>query len=85
MSPFRHTLQLQSTELVILAALVAQNLRPETLWHMRGSLRVGWSHEAVDSVRNVAMEVAEYAFQQRRSATDRVPRLDEVRDDSNEL
>lgn len=70
---------------MLLAALVAQNLRPETLWHMRGALRVGWSRAAVESVRTVAIAVATFAHARSAGPTDRVPRLDEVRDDTNEL
>ncbi|GAC95895.1 possible carboxymuconolactone decarboxylase [Pseudozyma hubeiensis SY62] len=68
------------TELLVLAALVGRNCRAEVLWHMRGALRAGWSRDDVDSVRSTVKELA------RRLAvrTDKVPTLDEVKEDSND-
>lgn len=68
------------TELVVLAALVTQNCRAEVLWHMRGALRAGWTKGDVESVRCVAMRSATRLGVR----TDRVPGLDEVKEDSND-
>ncbi|EST09174.1 Carboxymuconolactone decarboxylase [Kalmanozyma brasiliensis GHG001] len=68
------------TELVVLAALVTQNCRTEVSWHLRGALRAGWSREDVQSVREVAMSLARRLGVR----TDKVPDLDEVKEDSND-
>ena len=70
----------QQTELVVLAALVTQNCRAEVLWHMRGALRAGWEREDVQSVRSVSKHIARRLGVR----TERVPDLDEVKEDSND-
>lgn len=73
-------LNFASTEMVVLAALVPQNVRVEILWHLRGARRAGWSDEAVNSVRTTAIEIAR-RFDRR---TGNVPTLAEVSEDRNE-
>ncbi|EPQ30759.1 uncharacterized protein PFL1_01660 [Pseudozyma flocculosa PF-1] len=73
-------LDFKSTELVVLAALVAQNTRNEILWHLRGAMRAGWSRETVVSVREACVRMARRLGRR----TGNVPRMDEVREDSNE-
>lgn len=68
------------TELLVLAALVARNCRAEVLWHMRGALRAGWSSDDVNSVINVAKRVA----RRMGCRTEKVPTLQEVKEDSND-
>ncbi|KAI9331262.1 hypothetical protein DFJ73DRAFT_781680 [Zopfochytrium polystomum] len=74
-------LGLADTELVVLAALVTMNLRAETLWHLRGARRVGWKEEVVASVRDACVEACRFWGR----PTDRVPRVDEVSEESNGL
>lgn len=70
----------KDTELVVLAALVGQNCRAEVLWHMRGAMRAGWSREQVNSVREVAMSIAHRLGVR----TDKVPTIEQVKEDSND-
>lgn len=39
------------TELVVLAGIMLQNLKTETGWHLRGTRRVGVSHEDVETIQ----------------------------------
>ncbi|CAO1636852.1 unnamed protein product [Jaminaea pallidilutea] len=75
-------LDFAETELVILASLIPQAMRKETLWHLRGCLRAGWHPDAVESVRRVSMAISEWAIVHRGPSD--VPTLDEVREDRNE-
>ncbi|KAI1127086.1 hypothetical protein F5Y10DRAFT_201551 [Nemania abortiva] len=43
-------LDIQETELVVLAAIMAQNLREPTYWHLRACLRVGMQSVEVDAI-----------------------------------
>ncbi|SPO23995.1 uncharacterized protein UTRI_03464_B [Ustilago trichophora] len=70
----------KQTELVVLAALIGQNCRAEVLWHMRGALRAGWTREDVQSVREVCLKVAKRL----RVRCEKVPRLQEVNEESND-
>lgn len=70
----------RDTELVVLAALVTQNCRAEVLWHMRGAMRAGWSEQDVQSVRQVAIDIAKRLGMR----TDKVPALAAVSEDSND-
>ncbi|KAN0065329.1 hypothetical protein ACQY0O_001165 [Thecaphora frezii] len=72
-------LDVKSTEMAVLAALVAGGWRKEILWHFRGAKRVGWSEEAVRSVREKGVEMAS-----RVGRRVEVPDVDEVKEDSNE-
>ncbi|PWN50692.1 hypothetical protein IE53DRAFT_315273 [Violaceomyces palustris] len=73
-------LDLPSTELVILSALVPQNVRSEILWHLRGCRRVGWNDREIESVRSTCLSVAKRLA----CRTNKVPSLDQVSEDSNE-
>lgn len=50
----------QEMELVVLPAIMMQNLRDPTYWHLRASLRVGIEREEVEAVHRVIELVAEY-------------------------
>lgn len=39
------------TELVVLSGIMLQNLKTETGWHLRGTRRVGVSHEDVETIQ----------------------------------
>ena len=39
------------TELVVLSGIMMQNLKTETGWHLRGTRRVGVSHEDVETIQ----------------------------------
>ncbi|KAJ9474392.1 putative carboxymuconolactone decarboxylase [Pseudozyma hubeiensis] len=75
-----HVIGWKLTELLVLAALVGRNCRAEVLWHMRGALRAGWSRDDVDSVRSTVKELARRLGVR----TDKVPPLEEVKEDSND-
>lgn len=51
---------MQETELVVLLAIMCQNLRGPTYWHLRACLRVGWTHEEVEAVHKVIDSVAAF-------------------------
>lgn len=73
-------LDFATTELVILAALIPQNFRAETLWHLRGSRRAGWSDAVIESVRSVALDIAKFLGR----PTHKVPDLKDVSEDRND-
>lgn len=75
-------LDFAETELVILASLIPQAMRKETLWHLRGCLRAGWHPDAVESVRRVSIAISEWATMHRGPID--VPTLDDVREDRND-
>jgi hypothetical protein len=55
-----HTiLNIVESELVILPAIMCQNLIKETHWHFRGCLRVGMSHAEVDQLQSIIKDIAE--------------------------
>ena len=39
------------TELVVLAGIMLQNLKTETGWHLRGTRRIGVSHDDVETIQ----------------------------------
>lgn len=47
------------SELVILPAIMCQNLKMATHWHLRGCLRVGISRGEVDEIQGVIHAIAE--------------------------
>ncbi|KAK4100184.1 hypothetical protein N658DRAFT_508121 [Parathielavia hyrcaniae] len=51
-------LTMQETELVVLPAIMTQNLRGPTYWHLRACLRVGMEAEEVEAVHKVIEAVA---------------------------
>ncbi|KAI1278211.1 hypothetical protein F5Y07DRAFT_397767 [Xylaria sp. FL0933] len=53
-------LDIQETELVTLAAIMAQNLLQPTYWHLRACLRVGMEPEEVEAIHKVIESVAAY-------------------------
>lgn len=53
----------------------------ETLWHMRGALRAGVSAPALETVRQVCLKIANDAG----ISLDKVPKVDEISEDSNQL
>lgn len=62
-------------ELVTLSSIMVSGLRPPTLWHVRGLMRMGVSQEDTESVCNVVKKVAEWAGKQ---GTDGWIRAEEV-------
>jgi len=53
-------LSMQETELVVLPAIMTQNLRGPTYWHLRACLRVGMEPEEVEAVHKAIESVAAY-------------------------
>ena len=53
-------LSMQETELVVLPAIMTQNLRRPTYWHLRACLRAGMEPEEVEAVHKVVESVAAY-------------------------
>lgn len=51
-------LTMQETELVVTPAIMTQNLRGPTYWHLRACLRVGMEPEEVEAVHKVIEAVA---------------------------
>ncbi len=51
-------LSMQETELVVLPAIMTQNLRGPTYWHLRACLRVGMDAEEVEAIHKVIEAVA---------------------------
>ena len=39
------------TELVVLSGIMMQNLKTETGWHLRGTRRIGVSHDDVETIQ----------------------------------
>ena len=57
-----HTiLDIVESELVIMPAIMCQNLRGPTYWHLRACLRIGMSVEEVEQVQDVIESVAAFA------------------------
>ncbi|KAK1828690.1 hypothetical protein QBC39DRAFT_358476 [Podospora conica] len=53
-------LSMQETELVVLPAIMTQNLRGPTYWHLRACLRVGMEPDEVEAIHRVIDAVAAY-------------------------
>lgn len=53
-------LSMQETELVVLPAIMTQNLQGPTYWRLRACLRVGITPEEVEAVHKVIESVAAY-------------------------
>ncbi|KAJ0345475.1 hypothetical protein COL154_012020 [Colletotrichum chrysophilum] len=53
-------LSMQETELVVLPAIMTQNLQGPTYWHLRACLRVGMEPDEVEAVHKVIELVAAY-------------------------
>ncbi|KAF2257360.1 hypothetical protein BU26DRAFT_527405 [Trematosphaeria pertusa] len=51
-------LDIAESELVILPAIMCQNLAPSTKWHLRGCLRVGLTREEVESIQQCVERIA---------------------------
>ncbi|KAF2226978.1 hypothetical protein BDZ85DRAFT_191086, partial [Elsinoe ampelina] len=54
-------LNIMESELVILPAIMCQDLKAPTDWHLKGCLRVGFTRGEIDAVQKVIREIAEYA------------------------
>lgn len=65
------------TQLVILPALMGQNLPRETYWHIRGTRRLGISKEDVGMVCECVHQIAQFC----EVKLDRVPAVDDVDED----
>ncbi|KAK4209355.1 hypothetical protein QBC37DRAFT_54488 [Rhypophila decipiens] len=53
-------LNMQETELVVLPAIMTQNLRGPTYWYLRACLRVGIEPDEVEAIHQAIEAVAEY-------------------------
>lgn len=53
-------LDITESELVILPAILCQNLKEPTMWHQRGCLRVGISRAEVRDVQKVSEAIASF-------------------------
>lgn len=53
-------LSMQETELVVLPAIMTQNLHGPTYWHLRACLRVGIEPEEVEAIHKTIEAVAAY-------------------------
>lgn len=51
---------MQETELVVTPAIMCQNLRGPTYWHLRACLRVGMTIEEVEAMHKVIERVAAF-------------------------
>ena len=69
-------LSAQETELVVLPAIMTQNLPKETAWHLQGCLRVGICREDVEKIQQSIEVLAKFAGRK----LDRVPRVKDVED-----
>ncbi|CAD6900887.1 unnamed protein product [Tilletia controversa] len=82
-------LDFPSTELVILAALLPIPAVPaQTMWHLRGCRRAGWSDDVIESVRQTSFALVELCRERGIGMyswdASRVPSLQDVKEDSNE-
>jgi len=62
------------TELVVLPGIMTQNLKVETLWHIRGTRRIGVAKEDVEIIYDCVQKLAKYLGVR----LDRVPTVQEV-------
>jgi hypothetical protein len=74
-------LSLFETELVVLPAVMCQNLIGPTLWHLRCSLRVGVSKDDVELIHQAIEIVARFAGRELPS----IGRVDNVEDEMHDL
>lgn len=70
----RQALDDLDTQMVVLPAIMSQNLKVETHWHIRGTRRLGVSKEDVQIVWDAVQCVAEFHG----SRLDKVPSVEEV-------
>ncbi|KAG8627725.1 hypothetical protein KVT40_003598 [Elsinoe batatas] len=54
-------MDIKESELVILPAIMCQDLKAPTDWHLKGCLRVGFTREEIDAVQKVIKDIAKYA------------------------
>ncbi|EFW98968.1 hypothetical protein CMQ_4820 [Grosmannia clavigera kw1407] len=73
----RQVLDDLDTEMVVLPAIMSQNLKTETWWHIRGTRRIGVSKADTKVLWNTIKNIAAHYGQQ----LDRVPGVDEVERD----
>lgn len=65
------------TEMVVLPAVMGQNLPRKSYWHIRGTRRLGISKKVVEMVCNCVHEVSRFCG----VSLDRVPAVDIVEDE----
>ncbi|KAH8427255.1 uncharacterized protein LDX57_004968 [Aspergillus melleus] len=73
----RHALDDLDTQMVVLPAIMSQNLKLETHWHIRGTRRLGVCKEDVQIVWDAVQLVAEFFG----GKLDKVPTVEQVEDD----
>ena len=69
-------LDLPESELVILPAIMCQNLRGPTSWHLRGCVRAGITRPEVEQIQQVIERIAAYAGRK----LDNIERVADVED-----
>ncbi|KAF2096334.1 hypothetical protein NA57DRAFT_58254 [Rhizodiscina lignyota] len=75
------TLSMLETELVVMPAILCQNLPGPTLWHLRCCVRVGISREDVEKMHQCIEAIAKFANR----PVDQVGRVKDVQDDMARL
>jgi hypothetical protein len=73
----RQVLDDLDTELIVLVGIMIQNLRLETHWHIRGTLRIGVSKQDVLTIMECVRNVATFMG----TKLDRIPTVEEVEKD----
>ncbi|CAJ0543358.1 Ff.00g005380.m01.CDS01 [Fusarium sp. VM40] len=73
----RQVLDDVDTQLVVLPAIMSQNLRRETHWHIRGTRRIGVSKEDVQVIWDCAKEIGKFFGNE----LNRLPTVDDVEPD----
>ncbi|KAK3074735.1 hypothetical protein LTR53_002610 [Teratosphaeriaceae sp. CCFEE 6253] len=68
------------TELVVLSGIMIQNLKRETGWHLRGTRRIGVSHDDVELIQQCIEKVAEFCGLQ----LTKVPRVKDIEHEVDE-
>ncbi|KAK4496359.1 hypothetical protein PRZ48_012339 [Zasmidium cellare] len=62
------------TELVVLSGIAIQNLKTETGWHLRGTRRIGVSHDDVETIQQQIEKVAAFCG----LTLNRIPRVKDI-------
>lgn len=74
-------LDLLESELLILPAIMCQNLRGPTLWHLRGCLHAGISRDDVEQIQQCIEMIARFA----KRPVDNVGRVSDVKDEMHNM
>ena len=74
-------LDLAESELVILPAIMCQNLPGPTLWHLRGCLRAGVSAVDTERIQQCIEMIARYAER----PIDKIGRVEDVKEELHDV